>query len=206
MMTAAESAVMTIELHCDELALRVFERLFQHGVILEAELGVSIRDVLCRQMGLSEDYVDNRINTVFYNSMPVDDIDEAIVADGAFLALSASMPGCAGALLRKGGFFSTMRSTISYSDDGNRQDQGKGEITVRLYNITAREVGPHMLERGVIVRCEQLKQFFTQRAERFWEGCSRIKINGADAEVAALRSQAWPDEDVRAHLQAHRVQ
>jgi len=46
-----------------------------------------------RATGLDEDYVTQRISTIFLDGKPVDDIDTLLVRDGAVLSLSAAMPG-----------------------------------------------------------------------------------------------------------------
>jgi hypothetical protein len=193
-------SLITVELHCDDIALKVFQQLFQGGVILQVQVGVSVRDVLCRQLEIADEYVDNRVNTIFLNSMPVDDIDTATVSDRTVLALSASMPGLAGAVMRKGGFFAGLRSTISYSEGKVAPDSGTGELVLKLYNMTASEVGPHILERGVLIEVDKLREFFAERVQRFWEGCSQALVDGKQCSIGKLRSLEWPEKTHRITL------
>jgi len=63
-----------------------------------ARVGLSVKKVLCEQWGISPEYLDKRVKTIFLNGNAVDDIDKAILQDGSTLALSAAMPGLAGPL------------------------------------------------------------------------------------------------------------
>ena len=203
-MKPQNSNLMVMELHCDDIALKVFQQLFQQGVVLQVEVGVSVRNVLCSQLGLASDYVDNRINTVFLNSMPVDDIDKALVSDGTVLALSAAMPGLAGAVMRKSGYFAGFRSSISYSAEKTVLGHGSGELVLKLYNIIALEIGPHILEHGFLLRADKLRDFFAERAPRFWEGCSQVLVNGKQWSIGNLRSLDWPEKADRVSLRVIR--
>jgi len=71
-------------------------------------VGCSIRDLLCGQLALQDEYLDNRIHTFFLNGKAVDDVDSTLVTGGAVLALSSAMPGIMGDCLRKGGLYALM--------------------------------------------------------------------------------------------------
>ena len=64
------------------------------------------------------------------------------------------MPGLVGAALRKGGFYSAMRSQISWKadDDAPRQLDGPPDtIRLKLFNTVLRDIGPTLLRHGVLV-------------------------------------------------------
>ncbi len=90
-----------------------FFQFLQGGFFLGASVGCSIHELLCEQLGLGEEYVLQRITTLFLDGKPVDDIDSAVVRDGATLSLSAAMPGLVGAAMRRGGAFASLRSSIT---------------------------------------------------------------------------------------------
>ncbi|WP_054693113.1 hypothetical protein [Desulfosarcina cetonica] len=94
-----------LELIIDPAAMPMLLPLMQKGVGLPAQIGCTIRQFLCDQLGISDAYLDQRIQTLFLNARPVDDVDGAILQDGATLALSAAMPGLLGATMRKGGHY-----------------------------------------------------------------------------------------------------
>ena len=84
----------------------------------------------------------------------VDDLESAELRPGSTLTLSAAMPGLVGATLRKGGFYSAMRSEISWKAGGDaseRHDGPPSTIRLKLFNTVLREIGPTVLRRGVLV-------------------------------------------------------
>jgi hypothetical protein len=130
----------------------------QKGMLVKVRLGGNIRSLLCDQLGLDSEYVKNRIQTAFLNGKPVDDFDSAVVGEGAVLTLSGALPGLAGATLRKGGFYSSLRATVSYTKDTAEGEGEEGFITVRIFNILLPELAPVLLARGV---CFPKKEFIS---------------------------------------------
>ncbi len=126
--------------------------LLQQGVQIEIESNCSLEDLLCRQWGLPRDYVLGRISTLFLNGRPVDDIEKARVIEGARLALSCAMPGLIGATMRRGGVLAAFRSSISHQENLKpASHRRRALITVKLFNMLTRELGPVLLAQGIIV-------------------------------------------------------
>ena len=88
--------------------------LLRRGVLLPARGGdaVSLGRFLTLGLGLEEAYVESRIQTILRNGLAVDDFAVPL-ASGDRLALSAAMPGVAGAALRRGGRYAAMRAAIT---------------------------------------------------------------------------------------------
>ncbi len=97
--------------------LTPFFPILQKGFLIKTLSGKTIRAVLCDQMGVSPEYLDKRVNTIFLDSKPVDNVDSAVLKEGSVLALSASMPGFVGAAFRKGGYYARMRGSITHGED-----------------------------------------------------------------------------------------
>ncbi len=135
----------------------------QKGVFVKVRLGGSIRSLLCEQFGLSPDYVKNRIQTAFLNGKPVDDFETATVTEGAVLTLSGAMPGLAGATLRKGGFYSAMRATLSHRENREKREGEEGFITIRIFNILLNELGPVLLAHGIYLEKSDFDDFEKSR-------------------------------------------
>jgi hypothetical protein len=145
---------------------RLLVPLLQQGVQMEIENGCRLEDLLCRQWGLDRDYVYGRISTLFLDGRPVDDIESARVRDGAVLALSCAMPGLIGATMRRGGVLAGFRSSISHREAQQKADAGaQGTITVKLFNMLTRELGPHLLARGIIAPRKALSALFDRYPE-----------------------------------------
>src|SRR4030042_1232647 len=90
-----------------------FFQMLEQGFIVESAVGCSLRDFICGRLGLDGQYLENRVQTIFLDHNPVDNLDTARIREGSTVALSAAMPGLAGATLRKGGRFAVMRNQIS---------------------------------------------------------------------------------------------
>jgi hypothetical protein len=172
------SQEITISLTWNTSRLPDFGHIFQQGIKLRAQLGTSIRQVLCDQFGVSNEYLDRRINTIFLDGKAVDDVDSSTIREGSILALSAAMPGFVGAAFRKGGFYSAMRGAISYVEDAQSKERAEGFFIVKLYNMVTKELGPAFLESGIWLEWGQLQDFLASRPGDFWEGCTKCEVNG----------------------------
>ncbi len=173
-----DKAPARLDLVWDTAGISVFVTLFQEGLLLEGQSGATIREVLCRRHGLSDDYLDGRVNTIFLDGKAVDNVDSARIHQGCTLALSASMPGLAGAVLRKAGFFSGMRNTITHSPDAPSAPGKEVLFTLKLFNMLLGQVGPLFLASGVIIGSDRLTAFMLERTEAFWKGCRGILLDG----------------------------
>jgi hypothetical protein len=142
--------------YCIQMTLKEDSRLrfllngvFRQGVRVEILVGSSIRQIIVDQLGIPEDYLEKRVQTLFLNGKPVDDVDAGKVSDGSTLALSAAMPGLAGATLRKGGKYAAFRQQISCGGDSPVPVPRKGWMILKLFNQVAEEQGPTVLTKGV---------------------------------------------------------
>jgi len=147
--------------------ITAFYPLLTTGFRMTVRPGLSIQDLLCRQLDLDEDYVEKKIQTVFLDGKAVDDLERTVITDGATLALSAAMPGLVGATFRRGGFYSIMRDQITYTAASASTGPKKaGQITIKFFNLIAREIGPKVLCRGIEVNGKEFKDLFSNKAGR----------------------------------------
>jgi hypothetical protein len=161
-----------------------FFPVFQQGITVEAETGCSVKELLCGQLGIDPTYVEERISTIFLNGKPVDDCDTAVCGDGAVLALSAAMPGLVGAILRKGGFYTAMRSAITYRTQGADSVRANGRIRLKLFNSIMGEAGPLVLRRGIIIPRSKVMKLLSETSAEILSG--DIPTNGynsADSDI-----------------------
>jgi len=149
--------MIEIELEVDAASLPPFFSLLEKGVVLPATTGCTLREFLCGQLGISRDYLDGRVQTLFLDARPVDDVDAAVVRDGCTIALSAAMPGLLGATMRKGGRYAAFRKGISQDAVEKQVHETSGHVTVKMFNMVARELGGRLLENGVEIQGRDLQ-------------------------------------------------
>lgn len=137
----------------DELPL--LRDLFQVGVEMDIGRGASLAEALTRDMGLAPEAVE-RIQTIFLNSSPVDDLERTVLQNGDVLALSAAMPGLMGAVMRRGGFYARLRESISAKARDCAEGEGPCRVRVKVFNLLLDELTPSLLARGVLVEAGRL--------------------------------------------------
>ena len=175
----------------DAAPLAAFSPLLQKGFLIRALSGTSIRAVLCDQLGVSSQYLDDRINTIFLDSKPVDDVDSAIIKEGSVLALSAAMPGFVGAAFRKGGYYALMRKNITHVEESGPTTSREGFFILKLYNFVAKELGPLFLKSGIWLRNNDVKELFQGRPDNFWSGWRRCTTDGSEVDLAYFLGMEW---------------
>jgi hypothetical protein len=168
-----------------------FYGILQAGFWVKGSAGESVGEVLCGQLGLSVEYVNERISTVFLDGKPVDDIDSAIVREGSTLALSSAMPGLVGATMRRKGFYASFRNAITHREEGERSPEKEGLFRVKLFNLLMAELGPLFLERGIYLKSGEVEEFLANQAEVFFDACKDIVFEGRSLAPSLLRKTGW---------------
>ncbi|MGD8609580.1 MAG: hypothetical protein PVJ44_13210 [Desulfobacterales bacterium] len=163
---------------------------------MNIETGRSIKELFCGPFGIAEDYFDNRIQTVFLDGKAVDNVDTAWVKDGSRVALSAAMPGLVGATFRKGGRYAPFRGSISYLASKNADAGGKGVITLKFFNMIAKELGPAFMQKGVIIEGKRFHEFVLQNSVDLRAACRAIYLNEEKTGVDGLLERNWENRDI----------
>jgi len=181
--------ISEIEVHLSNSTARdMCSYLFQSGFLLKVQVGVSIKNLLCEQLSLDETYVDKRISTIFLNSQPVDDISNAIIKNNDTLALSSAMPGLIGATLRRNSHLAPLRDTITFKEYRNNDDiQAYDLIHLKLFNLILQEVGPLLLQNGVMVDFEEVIDFFQDKIFEETKESFAIYLDGETIGLNELR-------------------
>lgn len=139
---------MDILIQTDAEGMTHWTGIMQHGVTVEAPVGGTVRHVLEAGFGFAHDYVEDRIKTVFIDGMPVDDIDTAVVHDGARMGLAAALPGAAGIAMRRNSPYAALRGDITRGAEAE-EEIVPGRITLLLFNLIMVEKGGQFLLQGV---------------------------------------------------------
>jgi hypothetical protein len=180
-------------------------QLLGQGFSVNIHSGVTVKDLLCKQLGIHEDYLAQRIQTIFLNAKVVDDVNTAIVAEGATLALSGAMPGLAGAILRSGGYYAAMRNQLSYVESDPSPQAQSAKITLKLMNLVAKEIGPVFLQQGIRIEGQTLREFVEHRTDDLKAGCTACELDGNPVEFTSLQEINWRDDMVMLQVNAQAV-
>jgi hypothetical protein len=192
---APSTTTLQLTLSRDQ-AVRFFP-LFQQGIKLKVRVGCSLKQFLGEQLGLAPDYLEERVQTLFLDGKVVDDLENTFIRDGSIIALSAALPGLAGATLRRGGPIASMRSQITYEVAEKTEEQGEGMVVVKLFNLLLNELAPFLLERGLYILRKDCEDFLRSLSQEFWRGCRKVEVDGKEVnfktivEGQGLSIQRW---------------
>jgi hypothetical protein len=152
----------------------------------------SILDVLVKSCALDPEEIRSRIQTLFLNGKPVDDMADAHVQDGDHLALSAAMPGLVGATMRSGGALAGFRHSISHRSGPVQSASREGLLTVKLFNLLIRDLGPRFLEQGVLTTGDDLNSLMTSLTAPDRKACYRASLGSKAIDIDALAPKDLP--------------
>lgn len=163
-----------------------FFLLLQQGVTIRSRTGCSVTAFLREELGANIETIE-KIQSVVLDGKPVDDLESAVIKDGSVLALSAAMPGLVGATLRRGGTYSSFRSAITYHETQEECVKGEGLVQIKVFNLLMAELGPGLLQRGVVISSEEFIRFATGQSQDFWRGCRQIILDGKPLDAGELQ-------------------
>ena len=182
-----------IQLHFIKNPIAAFSPLIQKGFYLEI-ITDNLQKLLCQACNLGQEEVKSRIQTIFLNGKPVDDITTATVQSDDCLALSAAMPGLVGATMRSGGVLASFRHSISHRIENAQSCMQGGVLLIKLFNLLIREIGPHFLKHGILVHSNDLSDFLISQAEMLKNDCVTAQLNAQPVKPDTLISMDWPEK------------
>ncbi len=163
-----------------------FSDLFQRGFQVVTAGERSLKDFLSTELGLLPSYIDERVQTMFLDGRAVDDPDRAVVSGGSTVSLSAAMPGLLGATLRRGSYYAAMRKEISYKARSVKAEDRNNIVTVKLFNLMAREIAPELVLKGVWLSGKDLAEFLKGRSDLFGPLVETALLNGKETPSGNL--------------------
>ena len=173
--------------------IHFFFSLLRHGFMVETPVGCSVKTMLNNTLGMDDNYVEDRIKTIFLDAKPVDDINTACINDGSVLALSGAMPGLAGATLRRGGQLASFRGSISCRSDGKNASSQEGQVVVKLFNLLVSDLGLIFLKQGILIKKKQLEDFFGSRPADFWPSLKSAYLDSHEINLDTWSEIMFPD-------------
>jgi hypothetical protein len=162
-----------------------FLLLLQRGFMIKTHVGCTIRKFLREEIGARPDIIE-KIQSIFLNGRPVDDLDSAIIRDRSTLALSAAMPGLVGATMRRGGVYASFRGSITYRETGTECITEEGYVQLKLFNLLTNELGPDFLRKGILVKSSDLIDFLKGLSRDFWRECEKVLFDDNLVDPASL--------------------
>jgi len=154
-----------------------FLGLLGFGFFVDVKTGCSLKEFLSDHMGLDPEYIEDRIQTIFLDGKAVDNIESCVIKNGSSIALSAAMPGVVGATLRRKSHYASMRGQISHEDEPAFGSGTKGRVTVKLFNLIAKELGNELLEHGIRVNGVDFKRFIDKLDKKIVGAIKSAQIN-----------------------------
>jgi hypothetical protein len=191
----------TLSISAEPRLLESFLQLLQKGVKVKARVGSTVLSFLCDDLGISPDYVDKRIQTLFLNGKAIDKPDASFLKEDSTLALSAAMPGLLGATLRKGSYYARMRSEISYQEQAQGITVHEGFVLLKLFNLLPAEIGSKVLERGIWLKGEELNQFLKELPDEVVSLCREARLDGQVVDFKSFVEKSMKYESLLVRIQ-----
>lgn len=173
--------------------IHFFFSFLRQGFMIETPVGCSVKTMLNNTLGMDDNYVEDRIKTIFLDAKPVDDINTACINDGSVLALSGAMPGLAGATLRRGGQLASFRGSISCRSDGKNALSQEGHVVVKLFNLLVNDLGLIFLKQGILIKKKQLEDFLGSRTADFQPSLKSAYLDSHKINLDTWSEIKFPD-------------
>ena len=106
------------------------------------------------------------------------------------------MPGVVGATLRKKGHYASMRGQISHGIESSPETGKNGRVTVKLFNLIAKELGAELLEYGIKINGVDFKRFIDKLDKNFIEGIKSTQINETMVGREKLAETAYEGKNI----------
>jgi hypothetical protein len=111
------------------------------GIYFHTPAQITLNSFLREFLALDQDYIDNRIQTMFMDGKPVDDPEKTLIKKDCEIGLSAAMPGVFGAAFRKQGIYSGLRRQTG-------DDEKKPEYAIMAQSISHGPIPRPQAETG----------------------------------------------------------
>lgn len=175
-----------LQVHAAAEALAALTPLAREGVGVTVPPGRTLRETLTEDLGLCPDCVQERIQTVFLDGSPVDDIDADHARAGCTLALAGALPGVAGIAMRRGSPVGVFREGITHRIAEAESPNAPIHMTLKLFNSVAVECLAQVFALGVRVRAGRLAELLEAEPEALAQ--ASFRLNGQTLDRAALLS------------------
>lgn len=142
--------------------LPLFTTVLQSGIDIMTPAGTNIGKFLDVLPGFTSEYLTNTVQTIFHNGTAIDNLTTELTGETPVLALSAAMPGLAGAIFRKNSFHAALRSETKIAENSSVRSTPI-KVKLKLFNTIALERGKELFSLGVRLQATTLASFFEKR-------------------------------------------
>lgn len=163
-------------------AVNGFSSLLQHGILFPAEQPIAVVPFLLSLPGFTAQYIETTVQTIFIDGVAADSLDRELV-NGSTLALSAAMPGLAGAIFRRQGVHGSLRSQPVAK--AKPSPSACGFITLKLFNSIAADRVHDLLLMGILVTGKVFHDFSAQW-ECLFQPPTELLLDGQPLEYVEL--------------------
>ncbi|MFH0781826.1 MAG: hypothetical protein V2B20_07715 [Pseudomonadota bacterium] len=164
--------------------LPLFTTVLQSGIEILTPAGTSIGQFLNALPGFTADYLANTVQTIFHNGTAIDNLTAEFNGEKSVLALSAAMPGLAGAIFRKNSFHAALRSDIKIAKN-NHLKATTTIVKLKLFNTIALDRGKELFHLGVCLQAATLSSFLNKRPG-LMQAILGIQLDGKSIDLATL--------------------
>ncbi|MBU1564431.1 MAG: hypothetical protein KJ630_02235 [Proteobacteria bacterium] len=165
--------------------LPLFTTVLQSGIEIMTPAGSGLGQFLSLLPGFTAEYLSNTVQTIFHNGTAVDDLTTLLCGERPVLALSAAMPGLAGAIFRKDSFHKALRSETKNEQPITPATRPL-TVTLKLFNVIAQERGKELFAMGVCLPAAVLSSFFIKRPALLQE-ILQIQLDGKGIDIVAMQ-------------------
>ncbi|GAB1410567.1 hypothetical protein MASR1M90_17210 [Desulfovibrionales bacterium] len=147
----------------DPSTLTSLSTLLQSGFLVSTDTDVPLTDLLVSLPGFTLSYLGDAVQTIFVNGVPLDDMQQRI-QPGTTIALSAAMPGLAGAIFRKQGLHGSLRTKpVALSS----ADSSTSPVRIKLFNSIATDRAQDLFAQGVMIDAQAVLDLLQRRSDIF---------------------------------------
>lgn len=177
-------SLSSIRLTVTAEALPLFTTVLQSGIDVKVPHGKTLGKFLSNFPGFTAEYLAETVQTIFLNGTAVDDLTLPLTGSNPVLALSAAMPGLAGAIFRKNSFHSALRTDTNALPSEPIQHESI-TVTLKLFNSIARERGGALLQSGQAIKADLLANFLIKRPS-LWQHVLSIQFDDKEIDHKEL--------------------
>ena len=167
-------------------SVSLFTTVLQSGIEVKTSHGKTLGKFLSNFEGFTAEYLADTVQTIFLNGTAVDDLTLPLTGSNPVLALSAAMPGLAGAIFRKNSFHSALRSETNALRSESIQEKTI-TVTLKLFNSIAKDRGGALLKSGQAIKADLLANFLNKRSN-LWPQVLNIHCDQREIDPKELLS------------------